>query len=1007
MQISEFHENPQVLHIGTCPNRCYYIPCAPGETDWEGLSSRVMSLNGIWDFRYEPSFARAFPEADTQGICVCEESFGKIQVPSCWQTQGYDSHQYTNVRYPFPYDPPYVPKDNPCGMYARTFLLKGEQLKQRCFLNFEGVDSCFYLWVNGEFAGYSQVSHSTSEFDITDLVKEGENRLFVLVLKWCDGSYLEDQDKLRISGIFRDVYLLFRPQEHIRDYFIHTKLSEDFSSAQIVIDVETTGNPVVQARLFDEEGELLGRAESENGKIVFALENPILWNAESPYQYELLLETGEEWIHQKVGIRQVEVRDGVVLLNGVRVWFRGVNRHDSDPVTGYTISCEQARKDLALMKQHNINAIRTSHYPNAPWFPQLCSEYGFYVIGESDLETHGTVTVFNGSCDNFGDIMCDPNFAKAVLDRVQRNVMRDKNCVSITFWSLGNESGYGPNLVTAGRWVKEYDSSRLLHYENVLYSERDKQYDMSMLDVFSRMYPSNEYIDKYFADASDPMTGGAKKPLVLCEFIHAMGNGPGCIQEYMEQMEKYPGFCGGFVWEWCDHAVYQGRTPDNRDQYGYGGDFGEFPHDGNFCMDGLVLPDRTPSVSLLEYKNGIRPFTVRWENGKLYVKNRLDFTELSSFLKLEYQILSDNGEGVSGGMVQLPEIFPHEEKVISFEESLAPGQSLLFTGVTIKEAPFVPAGHSVGFEQVFPFGEPACLPIVPAVPGEISLEENGETFIITAAGFRYRFNRNTGLFDSLTASNVSFLQKPMEWNLWRAPTDNDQYLRIKWQEAGFDRTTVRAYESKAQLENGVAVITCRLSISAVFIQKILMADVRWEIGGDGRLNGSFHIMRNEDFTWENALLPLPRFGVRLFMPETFSKVSYYGYGPGESYCDKHLSAYLGQFSSSVEEQYEEYLKPQENGSHFGTRWVTVSDTNMGLSARSSSPFSFSVSPFTQEELTEKTHSYQLETSGYTVWCLDYKQNGIGSNSCGPLTEKPYRFEEQEFTFSLELKPETL
>lgn len=1007
MQILELHENPQVLHVGTCPNRCYYIPCAPGETDWEGFSSRVMSLNGIWDFRYEPSFSQAFPQADIEGLQVHEDSFGKIPVPSCWQMEGYDGHQYTNIRYPFPYDPPYVPKDNPCGLYARTFFLEGEQLKQRCFLNFEGVDSCFYLWVNGEFAGYSQVSHSTSEFDITDLVREGENQLFVLVLKWCDGSYLEDQDKLRMSGIFRDVYLLFRPQEYVRDYFVHTKLAEDFSAAQISIDLELTGNPHVCARLFDMEGELIGSAESENGKIVFSLENPVLWNAESPYQYEILLETGEEWIHQKVGLKQIEVRDGVVLLNGVRVWLRGVNRHDSDPVTGYTISREQARKDLALMKQHNINAIRTSHYPNALWFPQLCSEYGFYVIGESDLETHGTVTVFNGSCENFGDIMCNPAFEKAVLDRVQRNVMRDKNCACIIFWSLGNESGYGPNLAAAAKWVKEYDSSRLLHYENVLYSERDKQCDMSMLDVFSRMYPSNEYIDKYFADPRDPMTGGAKKPLVLCEFIHAMGNGPGCIQEYLEQMEKYPGFCGGFVWEWCDHAVYQGRTPDNRDEYYYGGDFGEFPHDGNFCMDGLVLPDRTPSVSLLEYKNGIRPFKARWENGELYIKNRLDFTELSSFLKLEYQVQSENGDAVSSGIVKLPEILPHEEKAVPFTEALMPGQSLLFTGVTLHEAPFVPAGHSVGFEQVFPFGEPECLPIEPPVSGEILLEEKGDSFTITGTGFRYRFDRNTGLFDSLTANNVSFLQKPMEWNLWRAPTDNDQYLRIKWQEAGFDRTTVRVYESKAQVENGVVIITCRLSVAAVFIQKILTADVRWEIGGDGRLNGSFHIVRNEDFTWEGALLPLPRFGVRLFMPETFSQVSYYGYGPGESYCDKHLSAYLGKFSSSVEEQYEEYLKPQENGSHFGTHWVTVSDRSLGLSARSSSPFSFSVSPFTQEELTEKTHSCQLETSGYTVLCLDYKHNGIGSNSCGPLTEKPYRFEEREFTFCLELNLEIL
>ena len=1006
MQLPKFHENPQVLHVGTCPNRSYYIPCAPGETDREGLSSRVVSLNGVWGFRYEPSFAKAFPEAEEGQLLIHLEDFGEIPVPSCWQTQGFDSHQYTNIRYPFPFDPPYVPEDNPCGLYTRTFSLTAEQMEMGCYLNFEGVDSCFYLWVNGEFAGYSQVSHSTSEFDLSGLVREGENQLVVLVLKWCDGSYLEDQDKLRMSGIFRDVYLLFRPKEHIRDYFVHTQLEEDFSTAHMTVDVDTVGSPAVWGRLYSPEGECLAESAAQGGQLSFQVESPRLWNAEQPDQYELLLWTEEECIHQKVGLFKVETRDGVLYYNGAPIKFKGVNRHDSDPVTGYTISRDQARKDLLLMKQHNINAIRTSHYPNAPWFPQLCSEYGFYVIGESDVESHGAATVFNGGNETYGDLARDPQFAKAILDRVQRNVIRDKNNACIFMWSLGNESGWGPNFVEAARWAKSYDPSRLLHYENVLYSEKDREYDFSMLDVFSRMYPSPTWIDRYFADPQDPMTGGPKKPLVLCEFIHAMGNGPGCVQEYMERMENYPGFCGGFVWEWCDHGVYQGRTPENLDMYGYGGDFGEFPHDGNFCMDGLTYPDRTPHNGLLEYKNAIRPLQARWEAGGLVIRNCLDFTELSACIGAKYTVLSPQGEALSAGELPLPVIPPREERSVDFPGHLPQGCSLLVTSYTKKSTPLVPAGHETGFDQLFPYGEPPCPDFPSPVPGEISLTEKGNEFVISGKDFRYVFNRKTGLFDALTSRNLPYLARPMEWNLWRAPTDNDRYLADTWRAAGFDRITVRVYESQGACSDDTAVIRCRLALSAVYLQRIMDIEACWRIDAAGHVEGEFHCVRNGDFTFapegKPELVPLPRFGLRLFLPETFGQVDYLGWGPMESYSDKHLASYLGRFTSRVEDQHEDYSKPQENGSHFGTRWAAVESGFASLRASSDRPFSFSVSPFTQEELTAKTHNYQLETSGYTVLCLDYKQNGIGSNSCGPLTEAPYRFEEPEFTFRLAL-----
>ena len=440
--------------------------------------------------------------------------------------------------------------------------------------------------------------------------------------------------------------------------------------------------------------------------------------------------------------------------------------------------------------------------------------------------------------------------------------------------------------------------------------------------------------------------------------------------------------------------------------YGYGGDFGEFPHDGNFCMDGLTYPDRTPHNGLLEYKNAIRPLQARWEAGGLVIRNCLDFTELSACIGAKYTVLSPQGEALSAGELPLPVIPPREERSVDFPGHLPQGCSLLVTSYTKKSTPLVPAGHETGFDQLFPYGEPPCPDFPSPVPGEISLTEKGNEFVISGKDFRYVFNRKTGLFDALTSRNLPYLARPMEWNLWRAPTDNDRYLADTWRAAGFDRITVRVYESQGACSDDTAVIRCRLALSAVYLQRIMDIEACWRIDAAGHVEGEFHCVRNGDFTFapegKPELVPLPRFGLRLFLPETFGQVDYLGWGPMESYSDKHLASYLGRFTSRVEDQHEDYSKPQENGSHFGTRWAAVESGFASLRASSDQPFSFSVSPFTQEELTAKTHNYQLETSGYTVLCLDYKQNGIGSNSCGPITEKPYRFEEPEFTFCLAL-----
>ena len=1002
MKFIKLHESLTTLHQGREQYRSYYIPAPNKEEAVSGNSSRVKSLNGHWDFCYYESFAKAFPESYNNELDFTKVECKKIPVPSCWQTQGYDYHQYTNIKYPFPYDPPYVPDDNPCAVYRHTFNLSDGDVGFRSYLNFDGVDSCFYLWINGAYVGFSQISHSTAEFDITKFVRAGANELILLNMKWCAGSYLEDQDKLRMSGIFRDVYLLSRPASHIRDYFVKTALAN--GSAEISVEVETVGSPDVTCTLFSPEGREI---ESKTGSsLVFKIENPLLWNAENPVQYSLLFSTPDEFISQPVGIRKIEVIDGVVYVNNVPIKFRGVNRHDSDPVTGYTISRQQAMTDLKLMKQHNINAIRTSHYPNSPWFYQLCAEYGFYVVAESDLEIHGTTTIYGGSHrTTYGLLACDPRFEGAIVDRQMSNVMQHKNCAAVVIWSLGNEGGYGPNFIAAAKWVKSYDPSRLLHYEGTSSIQPHEEFDISMLDLHSRMYSPPHVLDEYFAE------GGVKKPYVLCEYSHAMGNGPGCLEDYQERFIKYPGLCGGFVWEWCDHAVYVGTTPDNRDKYHYGGDFGEFPHDNNFCMDGLVYSSRRPHTGLLELKNVLRPIRAAWKGepgGAVILTNYLDFTNAEDFVCIEWQLLVD-GEVTAAGEMACPPIPPHGQAEVTFPFSHKGGDSSLVVRYYQKaDAALTDAGHDLGFDQLIISEEIShpCLPETDAAP---SLSNNGRFITVAGENFRYVFDRKTGLFDSMVAKQKTLLAQPMEFNIWRAPIDNDRVQVIHWEQAGYNRHTVKVYESTASIQGKLAVIECKLSIGAVHIQRILDIGVRFEIDANGAVNAKFDCHFSRDFIAKGdekgqgrRKVYLPRFGVRMFMPRAFDALEYFGYGPYESYIDKRRASWLGNFTSTVNAQHEDYVKPQENGSHYGCRRMSLADGDFALRVANKETFSFNVSPYTQEELTAKAHNYELEPCGMSVVCLDYRQSGIGSHSCGPELDEKYWLAEERFVFGFTL-----
>jgi beta-galactosidase len=1047
MIIQKYYEDVHTLAVNNEPMRSYYIPTSPAqEKTWKNRreTDRFTLLNGDWQFRYFDSIydcQEAFYEED---FCTC--GFDTIPVPSNWQDHGYDIHQYTNTRYPFPFDPPYVPHENPCGAYVHTFSYHKAEDTSTYHLNFEGVDSCYYVWLNGTFIGYHQVSHSTGEFDITASLKEGTNKLAVLVLKWCDGSYLEDQDKFRNSGIFRDVFILARPNNYVHDFFINTTLKDNYTAADVNIRLDFAKETIpVAYKLTAACGCVVAEGVSEGNEINFSVSDITLWNAEAPYLYTLILETEGECIRERLGFREIKVQDSIVYLNGSKIRFRGTNRHDSDPFVGSAVTMEHVRKDMSLMKQHNINAIRTSHYPNAPEFYELCDEFGFYVIDETDLEVHGVVDLFNvniyeeGGEHPFPPFISDnPEWTESIVDRVQKNVMRDKNRTCVVIWSMGNESGYGCTLESALAWTKSFDPSRLTHYEGSLHRPRNPisgKNDYSNIDLRSRMYASIPEMHAYLGNNPD-------KPFIQCEFIHAMGNGPGDIEDYYELEEQYDTYVGGFIWEWCDHGVYMGTTNDGRKKYYYGGDSGEFPHDGNFCMDGVVYPDRTVSTGLKEYKNVHRPVRIHLEDaasGAYVLQNNLDFTNLKDFLYLTYEILCD-GEVVSTGEVtdtDILDVAPRSKKTVHLP--IVPCNngkcSVIIRSHRRNASEFTDAGFELGFDQLFlNDNEHTCLTMLlkseSTDAAAVSYTENDRYIFVNGADFIYTFNRFTGLFDSMIYKNHSFLKRPMEMNVWRAPTDNDRVVKKLWYDAGYDKLTTRTYQTQAEvLSDGSVRIHAVSSMAPVYRQRYLDIEADWTIHPDGSIVSSMEIEQDavmrgtygcyfyqheekkdrhgitDTFGIDEAYLP--RLGIRMFLPKAMKQAEYFGYGPYESYIDKHQASYIGKFNCEVAAMHEDYLRPQENGSHYNCDYVSVSDDNRKLTVYNETPISFNLSEYTAEELTNKAHNYELEKSGYTVFCVDYRQSGIGSGSCGPQLAEKYRLNDTHYSFSFHLKPEVL
>lgn len=1000
--LNEYHENLYKLHVNMMQRRSYYVPFI--DTD-EAINIKdrnkqtsFFSLNGKWQFNYFNSLQLIKDFNNISEINLSDS----IDVPSVWQMNGYDYNQYTNVKYPIPYNPPFVPKDNPCAIYKKEFDFKINSESHDYHINFEGVDSCFYFWINDMFVGYSQISHSISEFDITNFLVDGKNTITVLVLKWCDGTYFEDQDKFRMSGIFRDVYILTRSKSRIVDYKITPSVNVSSKKGKLNLKIlSTIGNPHIKYTLLNPSNTVISSGNINDNNLQIDISEVELWDAESPNLYTLLIETENEVIKEKIGMREIKIENSILKINDTPIKLKGVNHHDSDPVKGYAITYDDLLCDLKLMKECNINSIRTSHYPKSPIFYELCDEYGFYVMNEADIETHGVVELYGaGYLDNYNMIADDKTYENAIVDRIDSSIVPFKNRSCIFMWSLGNESGFGINFESGAKHARKLDSSRPLHYEGAFYANKERKNDFSNLDVISRMYPSIDEIKDYFKKGID-------KPLILCEYAHAMGNGPGGLNEYDELIQNHDEFAGAYVWEWCDHALLMKEYKDGKKAYGYGGDFGEVNHDGNFCVDGLVYPDRTPHTGLLEFKNVnrlVRALELDQTNKKVKLKNMLDFKNINDFLDITYKVYLD-GCLLSSNKLILESLKAKEEKwydlnisnlpkgivTILFEYSVKYNNSLYEKDTILGHDQFIIKNNAENISSI------TKLTKINDNCEKFYIEATLNKIKITNSDFNFIYNKNTASFEFIESLGEVFIDTPMDFIIWRAPTDNDRKIKNDWIEAGFDQITTHVYNNEIKTYSNKVEIISSLCLIPPYREKVLDLTVTWIIYPHGLIKCDVKANKNMKTPY------LPRFGVQLKLNKSYEHVSYFGFGPYENYIDKNSSCYLGRFNSTVSEMHEDYIKPQENGSHHFCREVSISNSKKTIYVVSENDFAFNVSHFSVNKLTNTDHNFELNKENLTYLIIDYKQSGIGSNSCGPELPQEYRFNEKEFSYNFYLK----
>jgi len=1122
-------ENHELPHRNRLPARACFTPAADEAAATEaggnarGVSGRFLLLNGRWKFRFADNPLRLpdgfyRPDFDDGG-------WEWIDVPKSWQLSGYGRPHYTNLVYPFPTDPPRVPTENPTGCYRRSFDLPAAWDGMRVTLRFEGVDSFFHLWVNGIEIGCSKGSRVPAEFDITPHLHAGTNQVCLRVLQWSDASYLEDQDMWWLSGIFRDVYLLARPANHIADLTIRTAFDGRYEHARLVLNVPVSGDGpqhcTIEARLSHPDGTEWFRAplawDAAAGAFVLDrnVTGPLHWTAETPvlYPLDILLQdaagTTLEAVRERVGFRQVEIKGGQLLVNGVALKFKGVNRHDHHPDLGRAVPLETMRRDLILMKQHNLNAVRTSHYPNDPRFLQLCDEFGLYVIDECDLECHGFCTVqhHEGSRPANAWTSDNPEWATAYVDRMERMVQRDKNRPCVVMWSLGNESEFGRNHEQMAQRARDLDPTRPIHYEaDRTYYHPDRP-GVVTADVLSYMYPAHEKVIEIGENRDDGAAAG--KPFIMCEYIHTMGNGPGGIKEYWDAIYKYPRVQGGFAWEWKDHGIRQ-QLPDGRWHFAYGGDFGDEPNDGNFVVDGIVFSDQTPSPGLVEYKKVIEPVqcaAVDLAAGRIRLTNRYDYLDLADApLAGSWRIAMD-GKPIQAGTFALPNCAPHQSvevtipcvwptgqahardagvsparpEGVSPSETPADGQDvppwpdqrgrdarvtknappaspvpgadywLEVDFVLDRSTPWAEPGHPLAWGQfLLPIQTPATPRPVTAMPRvsveqprgagvspaldrpsrdilptggrlrgqdalatrgrdarateNVSAMERQHRVIVNGSDFSLEFDRIFGRLDRWTWRGLELLHTGPRLGFWRPPTDND----ISWGDGLAGRARkARLNDMRHRIDS---VTVEQLSPAAVRVHVLArvapaILDCGFECEYVYTVYGSGDVMLAVAGTPHGQFPCLPRIGLELTLPKQYDQVTWYGRGPGESYCDTKQAGRFSIHRSDVESLATPYARPQENGNRTDVVWVALGDLRgTGLFAQGDPWLNFCARWHTGADLEKARHTSDLARREFISVNLDWKHHGIGTASCGPGPLPQYELHPDPFRFTFRLAP---
>lgn len=994
-------QNPELLHENREHQYSHFIPYDSMDKALNGYydsSDNYLLLNGVWKFKF---FERYYDvPQNIAELSNNTENWDDLTVPSCWQTNGYDKPQYINACYPIPANPPFVPNDNPAGVYTREITIPDSFDGKEIYLNFEGVDSFFYVWIDGQYVGLSKGSHLQSRFNITEHINGKNIRLTVMVLKWCDGTYLEDQDKIRLSGIFRDVYLLARDKKHINDIFIKTDLDNKYVDSTISIDVSADEDCEYVATLYDAENNVVFE-QTANANSVFEanINNAKKWTAETPYLYTLVIKCGNEYIPIKIGVRKIEVSEtGALLINGKKIKLFGVNRHDTHPDLGYYTPLEHMMTDLMQMKRHNINCIRTSHYPNTPIFYDLCDKYGFYVIDEADLEAHGTRVDNNMDHDMLRSV---PEWEKAFVDRSKRMVERDKNHASIIMWSIGNEACMGRNHEKCMEYMHSRDNTRLVHYEGVYgdHSSYDSSFeDTPLVDVVSRMYPSIEVCENFCEN-------GDKRPFFLCEYSHAMGVGPGDIKDYIDCMEKYDKFIGGCIWEWADHSIRQYDSEGNP-YFIYGGLWGDFPNDINFCCDGLNSPDREAHTGLKDYKNIIKPVYVKSfdENKKtitLFNRQSFDCLEnVSLFIKIKR-----DGIVLSTQLIDNISIEPKCEKEFKLDYVVPTSDfaeyHLEVSFVQKNDTAWEKAGYEIGFDEFKIENVKYVAPEYIKGDNNIFAEDGNTYLIIKGNDFKYTFNKAIGFFTEICYDGCNMLSKPCDLSIWRAPIDNDRKHKDIWRKYNLDKAfSTCLFTEVVESKSDFIKIKTTVAHGGPSTKPVICGDVYYTVYSDGEISVETKLTHNNiSQVW------LPRFSMSFVTVDGFENVKYLGMGPDENYVDLIHSARIGEYSTTVDKLYTEYVKPQDNGNHYATRWMACyNNDGKGLLFKGDDLFEFSAHHYSEYDLDNAKTIAELIKSKNTYIHIDYKQSGIGSGSCGPVVSPKYRLDEESIEFSFRIKP---